>query len=173
MITTVLVEHPWLSPVALVLLGVLGPLLGRRLASRPRLARWALAASLVPVALLTLVPVDRTLFMRCETAWSLPTFGRVELAANVVLFVVPALLAVVVTRRPLVALAALSGLSVVIEAVQALVPALGRSCSTDDWLSDTIGAVIGVALGRLALGRLSLLGGRYLATEVVKSEPQT
>jgi VanZ family protein len=84
-------------------------------------------------------------------AWSLPTFGRVELAANVVLLVAPALLAAVVSRRPLVALAALSALSALVETVQAVAPALGRSCSTDDWLSNTIGVVVGVALGWLAL----------------------
>ena len=37
------------------------------------------------------------------------------------------------------------------EAVQALVPAIGRSCSTNDWLSNSIGAAIGAALAALAL----------------------
>lgn len=151
MISTVLVEHPWLSPTALVALVVLGPLVGSRLAPHPRAAWWATAVASVPVGVLTLMPVDRELFGRCEVAWALPTVGRVELAANVVLMVAPVLLAGVAWRRPLLALAAGSGVSIAIEAVQALVPAIGRSCSTNDWLSNSIGAAIGAALAALAL----------------------
>ncbi|GGO68936.1 VanZ family protein [Nocardioides deserti] len=151
MITTVLVEHPWLSPTALLVLVVLGPFVGAWLSVRPRLAWAATALSLVPVAALALVPVDRELFSRCEVAWTLPTPGRVELAANVVLLVAPALLAAVASRRPALAVLAAGLLSAAIETLQALVPALGRSCSTDDWLSNTVGAVIGGLLGWLAL----------------------
>ncbi|MDN4162964.1 VanZ family protein [Nocardioides abyssi] len=151
MITTVLVEHPWLSPTALLVLVVLGPFVGAWLATRPRLAWAATALALVPVAVLTLVPVDRELFSRCEVDWSLPTIGRVELAANVVLFVAPALLAAVASRRPALAVLGASVLSAAVEAMQALVPALGRSCATNDWLSNTIGAVVGGLLGWLAL----------------------
>jgi VanZ family protein len=151
LISTILVEHPWMSPTALGLLVVLGPLLGRWAVDRPRTARWLTAAALVPVGLLTLVPVDRRLSVRCETAWAIPTVGRVELAANVVLFVAPVLFASVASRRPLLVAAAASGLSAAIEATQALLPALGRSCSTDDWLSNTIGAAIGGLLGWLTL----------------------
>ncbi|MGH1562125.1 VanZ family protein [Mumia sp. DW29H23] len=151
MISTFLVAHPWLSPTALVLLALLGPLVGWWLASRPR-AAWVLTGvALLPVAALTLVPVDRELFARCETAWTLPTVGRVELAANVVLFVAPALLASVATRRPVLVAVAASALAAGLETVQALAPALGRSCSTDDWLSNSLGALFGAALGWVAL----------------------
>ena len=95
MITNVLVEHRWLAPTALALLLVLGPLVAAWLLPRPRIAGALTALSLLPVLLLTLVPVDRRLYHRCEVAWTLPTPGRVELAANVVLFIVPALLATV------------------------------------------------------------------------------
>lgn len=137
--------------MALALLAVVGPFVGRWLAPRPRAAWVATGVALLPVAAFTLVPVDRELFARCEVAWSLPTVGRVELAANVVLFVAPALLASVATRRPLLVAVAGSLLSAAIEVAQAVVPALGRSCSTNDWLSNTFGAVIGAALGWLAL----------------------
>ncbi|MCD4525927.1 VanZ family protein [Nocardioides sp. cx-173] len=151
MITTILIEHPWLSPAALTLLLVVGPFAGAWLSTRRGLA-WALTcASLVPVALLTLVPVDRQLYSRCEVAWSVPTIARVELAANVVLFVAPVLLAAVATRSPALALAFGTGLSAAVEAVQALLPALGRSCSTNDWLANSVGSVIGAVLGLLAL----------------------
>jgi hypothetical protein len=154
-ISTILVEHPWVSPTALVLLLVLGPLMGRWLTTRPMLP-WLLSAlALLPVALLTLVPTDRVVYERCDLAWALPTIGRVELAANVALFVAPVWLAGVALRRPLPALVAASGLSGAVELVQALVTSLGRSCSTNDWLSNTIGALIGAALAwaSLALAR--------------------
>ena len=151
MITTLLIEHPWLSPTALALLVILGPLIGRLVAHRPRTAWLLTGLATVPVVVLTMLPTDRRAFERCEIAWALPTFGRVELAANVVLFVAPALFAAVATRRPMLTLLAVSVLSALIETVQALVPALGRSCSTNDWLSNSIGAAIGVVLAAIAL----------------------
>lgn len=151
MISTILVEHPWLSPTALIVLVVATPVAGRLLAGRPRPA-WLLAgAALLPVALLTLTPVDRELFARCTVHWALPTPGRVELMANVVLFVAPVLLAGLATRRPVAVLLAASALSAGIEALQAAVPAIGRSCDTGDWLSNTIGAGIGAVLAVVAL----------------------
>ncbi|HWV78226.1 MAG TPA: VanZ family protein [Isoptericola sp.] len=153
MISTVLVTHPWLSPTALVVLVVAGWLAGPWLADRPRLAAVLGALSLVPLALLTLVPVDRELFARCSVGWALPTPGRVELMANVVLFVPPVYLAAVALRRPALALLAGSAASAAIEAVQALAPAIGRSCDTNDWLSNTIGAAAGALLAAAALRR--------------------
>lgn len=149
--STFLVEHPWLLMTALALLVGLGPVVGWWLTTRPVLAGALSAVALLPVAFLTLVPADRELFERCEVAWAVPTPGRVELAANVVLFIAPALLAGVALRRPMLALVAASGLSAAIEVFQALVTALGRSCSTNDWLSNTIGAGIGALLAWAAL----------------------
>ncbi|QIK66822.1 VanZ family protein [Nocardioides sp. HDW12B] len=100
---------------------------------------------------LTMLPTDRRAFERCDVAWALPTAGRVELAANVVLFVAPALFASVATRRPALVLVGASATAAMIETVQALVPAIGRSCSTNDWLSNTIGVAIGVLLAVIAL----------------------
>lgn len=151
MISTILVEHPWLSPTALVVLVVAGPPVGRWLTARPVLARVLTGVALLPVLLLTLVPTDRTVYARCEVAWALPTPGRVELAANVVLLVAPVLLAGVALRRPLLALVAGSGLSAAIEVLQAVVTGLGRSCSTGDWLANTIGALVGAVLAAAAL----------------------
>lgn len=81
----------------------------------------------------------------------MPTPSRVELFGNVVLFVGPTLLAGVATRRPLLVLLAASGIAAAIEALQAAAPAIGRSCDTTDWLSNTIGAAIGAGLAALAL----------------------
>ena len=115
-------------------------------------AAWLLTGlGTLPVVVLTMFPDDRRAFVRCEVAWTLPTVGRVELLANVVLFVAPALFAAVATRRPLRVFVAASVLSVLVETVQALIPAIGRSCSTNDWLNNTIGAAIGVMLAVIAL----------------------
>lgn len=153
MITTTLVEHPWLAPGLLVAVVAIGLLAGPWLVPRRRLTWWLTAASLLPVVALTLVPVDRELFAHCTVQWALPTPGRVELMANLALFVAPVLLAGLATRRPVLALLAGSGTSLVVEAVQAALPAIGRSCDTNDWLSNTLGALVGAALAWVALRR--------------------
>lgn len=150
-ITNVVMQHPWLSPTVLALVVVVGPFLGRWLVPRPRLAWLLTAASLVPVVVLMLLPVDRELYARCAVQWALPTPGRAELMANVLLFVAPTLLAGVAARRPWLVLLGATVLSGAVEAFQALVPALGRSCDTTDWLSNTIGAVVGAGLAAAAL----------------------
>lgn len=151
MISTLLVAHPWFSPVVLAVLVLGGPVAGRWLYWRPRTAWTVFAASLLPIVLLTLVPTSREVLERCAVSWYLPTFGRVELMANVILFVPPVLLAAVASRRPVVALVGGVVGSAAIEAVQALAPGLGRSCDTNDWLTNSIGAVIGAALAWAAI----------------------
>lgn len=151
MLTDFLLDHRWLAPAVLAILVVVGPVVGAWLVERPRLA-WGLAGlATLAVAVLTLLPVDRELFARCTFEWMLPTPSRVELFANVVLFAGPTLLAGVAARRPVVVFAAASATAAVIEALQAAVPAIGRSCDTTDWLSNTIGAAIGAVLAALAL----------------------
>ena len=150
-ITNYLLGHPWVAPAALVLLVVFGPFLGRWMVSRPRLAWLLTGVSLLAVAALTLVPVDRETFATCTVQWTLPTPARVELFANLVLFVPPTLLAGVALRRPAVVALAASGLSAAIEGVQAAAPAIGRSCDTTDWLCNTIGALVGALLAWVAL----------------------
>ena len=151
MITTFLVEHRWVTTMALVACLAAGAPLGYALADRRRWAFGLGLASLLPVAALTLLPTSRQLAASCAVEWSLPPFGAVELMANIVLLIPPTLLLGVATRRPLVVLAAASGLSALIEITQALVPELGRSCSTNDWLMNSIGAALGVSLAALGL----------------------
>lgn len=151
MITTILVEHRWITTVALVGLVLLGPVAAHLLAPRPRLAGWLGALSLVPVAALTLVPTTRDLAVGCAAEWSLPTLGAVELMANVVLFVPPVALIAVAARRPVSVLIAASIGAALIETAQAFVTVLGRSCSTGDWLSNTCGAVLGAVIAGVAL----------------------
>ncbi|WP_370324920.1 VanZ family protein [Euzebya sp.] len=151
MITTFLVEHPWLTTAALGALIVIGPLVGYALVGRPRLAVWLGLASTLPVLALTLVPTDRDLAVGCAIEWALPTLGAVELMANVVLVVPAGLIFGVASRRPLRVALGASALSCLIELIQAVVPALGRSCSTGDWLANTIGAALGAGVAALVL----------------------
>jgi len=153
-ISTFLVQYPWITTVALVTVVVIGPLLGSWLVDRRPLNRWLAGIVAVAVLVITLYPESRTPAPGCQVSWMLPTLGAVELIANIILFVVPVLLVGVATRHPLAAFAAGTLASVLIEVVQAAVPALGRSCDTGDWLQNTIGALIGALLAALAL-RLS------------------
>lgn len=151
MITTFLVEHPWVTTAGLVLMVALGPGVGYWLTARPRLARAAALASLVPVAALTLVPTSRDLEVGCAVEWAMPGLGAVELMANVVLFIPPALLWGVAWRRPVIVLIGAGGASATIELAQAFLTMLGRSCSTNDWLSNTLGAMVGAVIALAAL----------------------
>ncbi|SDG22107.1 VanZ family protein [Klenkia brasiliensis] len=152
MITNWLLDHPWATTAGLVTLLVAGPLVAAGLAGRPRAAWWLAALALVPVAVLTLSPGPGTVEdVRCTVQWALPTLTRVELLANVLLFVPPTLLATVASRCPWPVLLAGSGLSAAVEALQAVVPGIGRACDTTDWSSNTLGAAAGVGLAVLGL----------------------
>jgi hypothetical protein len=164
MVITLLVEHRWITTVTLVGMIVLGPVAAYWLITRPRLAGCLGLASILPVAALTLVPTSRNLAIGCAAEWDFPTLGAVELMSNVVLFVPPVLLLGTAIRRPLVVLIGASSVSVLIEFVQAFVTVLGRSCSTNDWLSNTLGAVLGTAIAAVALrARQSLTGPALLS----------
>lgn len=150
MISTLLVEHSALVPVSLMLVAAVCVTVGwTLLRTRPgdRRPHWVLTGlSLVPVAALTLSPTSRRAFETCAVDWSIPTPGAVESLANLALFLPAVFFAVLATRRPLPVLAAGVGLSAAIEAVQAAVPALGRSCDTQDWAMNTAGTVVAVLL---------------------------
>lgn len=151
MISYFLFEQPWLSTLVLVVLVIVGPLTGATLVPRPRSALIAGALSLLPMAWLTLAPYPRPVVDRCTVQWLLPTPGRAELMANVILFVVPALLFTVAFRRPAMVLAVAIALSMTIELVQASLPGTGRSCDTSDLLNNAIGAAVGAGLGLVAV----------------------
>jgi len=65
---------------------------------------------------------------------------------NIMLFLLPAIFAVVATRKPVITAASGVLLSAVIEFVQYLNPVFGRRCDIDDWLANGAGTVIGVLL---------------------------
>ena len=151
MITTFLVEHPWITTVAFLAIVAVGPIAGYWLVVRRRLAMWLGLATLLPVAALTLNPGSQDFTMGCATEWALPTFSAVEPMANVVLFVPPVLMLVLALRRPVAVCLGASAVSALIEVTQALVPALDRSCSTNDWLTNTLGSTLGALIAVLAI----------------------
>lgn len=157
MVTTFLIVHPWLTTVGLLALLIGGPLLGAWLVGRTRLTVILLVAAGAVMTALTLAPTSRELKVGCAAEWSLPTLGAVELIANLVLFTPIVLLAGIATGRPILMIVAGSGLSALIEVMQAFIPALGRSCSTNDWLYNSLGALLG---GLLAMAALWLAGKR-------------
>lgn len=157
MLSTILVEHPWLTTTGLLVLLLAGPVVGALLVGRRRTTQVLLVVAVLVVAALTLAPTSRDMTTTCAVEWSLPRLGAVETAANLILFAPITLLAGVLTRRPWLVAAVASVVSALIEASQALLPALGRSCSTNDWWFNTLGAVLGALL---ALGALALHGVR-------------
>lgn len=158
--TTFLVVHPWITTAALVACLVLGPIVGYLIVDRRRVALWLGLAGLVPVVALTLFPAHRDLEVGCTAEWAFPTLPAVELMANIVLFAPPVLLLGIATRRPIAVLMAASAVSVAIEATQAFIPALGRSCSTNDWLSNTLGAALGAAIALAVFGLRAIASRR-------------
>lgn len=151
MLTTTLVAHPWLTTVALAAVVLAGPILGAWLAPRPRIASALLTPATMVVGLFTLLPVDRKVELGCQVEWNVPSLGAVEMIANIVLFVPAVLLAAVLTGRPWLVFIAGCGAAALIETVQALLPVLGRSCSTSDWLANALGALLGAVLAAVAL----------------------
>jgi hypothetical membrane protein len=150
MITNFLTDHSAMVPVVLLLVAVVCIGVGyvvvrRRYAGR---VMWALAiVSFLPIVALTVVPTGvRMDEVVCAVQFYLPTLNRVEVLANVALFVPPVYFATLATRRPLLIVLAGVTLSAMIEAVQALVPAIGRACDTNDWAMNTSGMVLGVLL---------------------------
>ncbi|MFF8816974.1 VanZ family protein [Leucobacter sp. NPDC015123] len=151
MLATFLVEYPWLTPAVLAVFIVASPILTRWLRPRRGLTLGLFLASTVVVLALVLVPTGRDLTAGCLVEWSIPYPKAVEPFANVALFVPPVFLGALLLGRPLLAAACGVAASALIELTQALLPALGRSCSTGDWLANSIGALIGAAIALLGI----------------------
>ncbi|MFC8797837.1 VanZ family protein [Promicromonospora sp. NPDC057138] len=147
-----------LSLIGLLCIGLGFVLVRSSRYGRPALRTLAVLAVL-PVLGLTLVPDFKFTpsdsdGIRCAVQFGVPSLNILELA-NMALFLVPVFFAALATRRPLVLFVAGAGLSALVEALQGLIPALGRACDTDDWVINTLGAAAGalLALGVLALAK--------------------
>lgn len=145
MITTFLVNHAsavrFLFWVVLAVLAVVGWLVHR---FRARRALTVLSVLSVAGALaLTLTPSgDGGNGTFCTVQFSVP-FQGIDTLANVALLFPLTLFFALLSRRPAWVLLGASGLSALVELVQALLPDLGRACDTNDWFMNTVGAVLG------------------------------
>jgi len=151
-LSTLLALAPWLAFSVLIAAIVVGPVVGVRLVDRPRPTAALLVVVLIAVLALTLYP-DGDPYPTIACSAGLPYLAptAVESTANILLFVPIALLAGVLWRRPVAAVLGASALSIVIEVVQAVVLVIGRACDTSDWITNTLGAVIGGILAAAAL----------------------
>lgn len=111
------------------------------------------AISLMGALVLTLSTDDnRSSGASCTVQFSVP-FQGLDTLANVAMLIPLSLFLGLATRRPLLTLAGVSGLSAFLELVQALIPALGRSCDTNDWFMNIVGGLLGV-LGAVSITAL-------------------
>ncbi|MET7278615.1 VanZ family protein [Kribbella sp. NPDC005582] len=145
---------PHLFDTWLVLSGMALPValssLRRPGAMPPRLAAFGMPAAFALVLAATLSPTPhriRSVIGQCGT--HLATTGgltSVQGLLNVLLFVPAAALLALASGRPGDGIAAGIGLSASVEAVQALIPQLGRSCQLHDLIANTAGAFCGVGV---------------------------
>ena len=167
MISTVLAEHASTVRVLFWFVVVLSAALGWSLhRSGRRRALLALAVvGLVGTLVLTVTPSGGSATVACAVQISVP-FRGIETLANVAMLLPSTLFAALAVRRPLRVLGAVSGLSALIELVQAVVPALGRACDTNDWFMNSVGAGLGalLAAGIIAVEARRLADSRPHAT---------
>ncbi|MFJ1751678.1 VanZ family protein [Kitasatospora sp. NPDC088134] len=160
MISAVLNGSPGLVPTFLALALLLGPA-ALLLARRRELPRW----SLLLLTLALAGELTATLFPSgqggggphaiCALGTDLDfTLAREEGRLNVLMYVPLGLFAVLALGRPVLVTAALLGLTAATETAQALLPGIGRACDASDLQANSLGALLGVALG--CLGRLLL-----------------
>lgn len=137
---------------------IVGPIAAWWLASRRRTAGVLAALAALPILTLTLTPTRRDVLVGCAVDWS-PPLTAPEPLWNVLLFVPFGLALAVASRRPVRAVAAGSALSLGIELAQAVATPIGRSCDTSDWIANSVGSLIGVALAGVGVGLARLQRG--------------
>ena len=115
----------------------------------PRLAAFCVPAAFALVIAATLSPTPHHLGQIGQCGTHLTTTGgltSLQGLLNVLLFVPAAGMLTLASGRPSDGIAAGVGLSATVEAVQALVPQLGRSCQLHDLIANSLGAACGVGL---------------------------
>lgn len=128
----------------------------------PRLAAFCLPAALALVLAATLSPTAHGFGQIGQCGTYLTTTGgltSIQGLLNVLLFVPAAGMLTLAGGRPADGIAAGIGMSAAVEAIQALVPQLGRSCQLHDLIANTLGVFAGVGL---AAGLQNLTRGRRL-----------
>jgi VanZ family protein len=153
MISTLLAEYPWVARIGIVAVLISAPFVARWLCPRRRMAWAVVAVSATAITVLTLLPDGTRTVAGCELRFSPTALLGVEPLANIVLFLPLTLTLTVLTGRPAPAFLAGLSLSLVIELMQWAVPAIGRSCTSTDWVANSLGAALGAALAALGLWR--------------------
>jgi hypothetical protein len=135
----------------------------------PRLAAFCLPAAFALVLAATLSPTAHRLAQIGQCGTHLTTTGgltSLQGLLNVLLFVPAAGLLAVASGRPSDGIAAGIGMSAGVEAIQALIPQLGRSCQLHDLIANSVGVFcgVGMAVGLRTLTRSSrrLVTGPYV-----------
>jgi hypothetical protein len=151
MIATLLAEAPWLVRVVLLALVGASSFAAYWLSFR-RGTTWIVVwLSGVAIASVTLIPGSSREVTVCVLPVTPTELLGPEPTANVLLFVPFALALAVLLKRPVIAFLAGTGASMVIELAQWFVPAIGRSCSSTDWIANTLGAFLGAGFAALGL----------------------
>jgi VanZ like family len=128
----------------------------------PRLAAFCMPAAFALVLAATLSPTAHRLGQIGQCGTHLTTTGgltSLQGLLNVLLFVPAAGMLTLASGRPVDGIAAGVGMSAAVEAVQALIPQLGRSCQLHDLIANSLGVFCGVGV---AAGLQTLTRGRQL-----------
>lgn len=134
----------------------------------PRLAAFCMPAAFALVLAATLSPTAHRLGQIGQCGTHLTTTGgltSLQGLLNVLLFVPAAGMLALASGRPGDGVAAGVGMSAAVEAVQALIPQLGRSCQLHDLIANSLGVFCGVGIvaGLQTLSRSSrLVPGPYV-----------
>jgi hypothetical protein len=115
----------------------------------PRMAAFCIPAAFALVIAVTLSPTPHRLGQIGQCGTQLTTTGgltSLQGLLNVLLFVPVAGMLTLASSRPVEGVAAGIGMSAAVEAVQALLPQLGRSCQLHDLIANSLGAFCGVGL---------------------------
>ena len=156
MLSTFIVENYAIVRMLMVVALVAAVVVAALLVHRRRIASILASVGLLVVLGLTLTPDTNPLPAQVCNLQSYTPFGD---DFNILLFLVPAIFAVVAMRHPLIVLAGGIAISAGIELAQYLVPWFGRRCDVDDWLANSLGTLIGVALA-VAVGAVVTWWGK-------------
>lgn len=142
----------------------------------PRLAAFCLPGAFALVLAATLSPTAHRLGQIGQCGTYLTTTGgltSIQGLLNVLLFVPAAGMLTLASGRPADGIAAGIGMSAAVEAIQALIPQLGRSCQLHDLIANTLGAFAGVGLAAglqtLTRGRRLVITGPYVVEHTLLS----
>jgi len=123
----------------------------------PRVASLLMPAAFALILAATLSPTANRLPGIGSCGTHLTTTGgltSMQGLLNVLLFIPVATLLTLASGRPADGIAAGIGMSAAVEAIQALIPPLGRSCQLHDLIANTLGAFAGVGLAAALLTAL-------------------